>query len=418
MIRISFFPRLEEPGKLSEAEKSPRSRLLRSYCLGALFSGLIGFVLAQTATHWPPAILTEREFQGLLISANRLPDLPPVPVTLVEIDNPTEWSMLDLTLFLKALPTQNTPVTVIESLPGSGHPAWLRSFEDLALRQPRLVLPIRLSKDEPTRTTDLEWLEIGDSSLRRGRAERYFSMAEFPTERLQGVVPVGVVNLPQENAIDELPLLFWLNDRPLPSLALRAVLLARRISVESIRWKPTLLLGARPVATDRKGALPIDFSFLPGIRRLSASDFLLRLADTTAPASSSITDDALQGVLILGSISEKKYRSSNGINVSRSEIMAATIATLLNGPILRPLQGSGYYLLIGLLALIPWMLLGRRHWLRFFALIGMLFLYLLLAVHLAGTFGLGLPVVVPVATLLAGAGASTLLAFVKEKKHE
>jgi len=98
------------------------------------------------------------------------------------------------------------------------------------------------------------------------------------------------------------------------------------------------------------------------------------------------------------------------------EVLAAALATLLNGPRLRPLSGVGGIVLFGALVLLPWFLLGKNRALRFIALIGALVVYLLLAIHLAGSFGVALPLVVPLAILLSGAMASALLSVFLEKK--
>ncbi len=418
MIRISFFPRphREEPGKPAQADKPARRPVFRHYLLTALFSGLLGFALARNLGQLPEALFVERTFRDWLATTNHIPDLPAIPITLVEIDDPAGWTMLDVTLFLKSLPTENTPVTVIENLPAGGHPAWLRSFEELALRQPRLLLPIRLSRDDPADNASYDWLESGAARPSRHRGERYLSVSQSPGELLLGVVSVGVSNLASETQADTVPLIFWFNDRPVPSLALRAALLARKISVEAIRWKATLLIGARPVATNRDGSFSVDFSFLPGIKRLAASDFLLRLADRNSPAVTSIPDQSLQGVLILGDSSSKKFKNASGESFSRVEVLAAALATLLNGPRLRPLSGVGGIVLFGALVLLPWFLLGKNRALRFIALAGALVVYLLLAIHLAGSFGVALPLVVPLAILLSGAMASALLSVFLRKK--
>ena len=113
----------------------------------ALFSLALGYSLWRVEDRSPLITRADRLYQNWLIDIAEIPGRPPVPITLVEMEDAANWTALEYALFLKALPKKDAPVIVATSLPASENTAFSRAFTNLALQQSRLILPITLSLD-------------------------------------------------------------------------------------------------------------------------------------------------------------------------------------------------------------------------------------------------------------------------------
>lgn len=370
----------------------------------ALLALAFGFTLWRVEETSPVILGVDRYFNEWLIDTMEIHRPEPVAVTLVEMEGAANWTALEYSLFLKALPKNDAPVVVIPELPRPEASAFGRALNTLAIQQPRLVLPVRLAKDRPSTRESFWWLRGWEADSNEGDTPDFHSVSEGPLEPLRGIVAVGVGNPPSNVADTNLtPVFFRLGTRNIPSLALRAMLLARKIPDTAIHWDNGLILGKQRLLLD-DAKLSVDTSFLPGIRRIPSSDLLLSLAGADATGREIVPGETLTGVVVLGDLSDsaKTIRRLHGPALTLSEWIAATIATLCNGPVLRPISHpTSMRILIGCV-LIPLLFFRQGGAGKYLVAVLLLTAYLGVSLHLAARFGLAPPIFVPICVLLFG----------------
>ncbi|HEX8373261.1 MAG TPA: hypothetical protein VF585_10805 [Chthoniobacterales bacterium] len=377
----------------------------------ALLAWAAGLCVWRFAGENALAMRTDRTFHDWLVERNRLPKREPVPVTLVDMEDAENWQALECSLFLKALPKENPPVVILESVPKLGNTAFDRSFTDLAMKQPRLILPAHLKQEKTGDPAALWWLKGWSAQADERQLSSFNAVSDGPPESLLGTVEVGVANISSDNG--RTPLYFRVGESNVPSQALRAAMLIRKAAVEKMQAGSGLLLGNQHVRMDERASIEVDTSFVPGMPRLASSDLLLSLE--SAGAASAIR---LEGVVILGNLSEtaRTVRLENGPTLTPSEWIAATVATLCNGPILTPLGSRGSALIFTGCALGPLLFTGRRAFGRWFGFVALVGLYSLVSLWLAGGYFLAPPLFLPFCVLLLGTAMHHLASTHSPKK--
>ncbi|MEO7932724.1 MAG: hypothetical protein ABIT76_06160 [Chthoniobacterales bacterium] len=383
--------------------------------VNVLLALALGFLLWHISDRSPVIREVERRFQDALISAQQRPRQLPVPVTLISMEDAENWTALEYSLFLKALPKEHPPIVILESLPAPGNTAFDRAFKDLAIRQPRLVLPVRLGWGKEDTEDDIWWLKGWNADPADNSLTPYGSVSESPPEVLRGTVEVGVANL--ANHEDRATIYFRIGQRNVPSQALRAALLARKISVETIHTDNGLLLDDQRLATDDDASIPVQLGLLPNIRRIDSSDLLLTLAGEMPPRTKKINADQLQGVLVLGNLapSARTIHPHAGVSLTPAEWTAATVATICNGAPLTPVGAGARGLIFAGCVLTPLLFLRRPGVDRWFGFIVTLGFYLLAGTWLAGGYSLALPIFLPFFVLLFGTALHHLALLLSQR---
>ena len=382
----------------------------------AVLAFAFGYSLWRVEERSPLITRADRRFHDWLIDTAAIPRKQPVSVVLVEMEDPGTWTALEYSLFLKALPKENPPVVVLSALPEVDDTAFTRAFHTLVLQQPRLVLPVRLSSEKPAAKENYWWLNGWRADSNEGDVPSFESVTAGPPENLRGSVAVGVAQTPAD--ITQTPLFFRLNGMNVPSLAFRAVLLVRKISGEQIRWDNALFLGKERLHATRNGTLAVDPTFLPGLRRVRSSDLLLNLAGVDVAGPLGLGSEPLRGVLVLGdtSAAARKLAQPSGPPLTEAEWIAATVATICNGPVLtRMPTGVSFLIMLGCV-LIPFFFFRQRGSEKWLAVVILLGVYLGAALQFASSRGLASPIFTPVCVLLFGSALQHLAAL--SRSHE
>ncbi len=377
----------------------------------------LGILLSRISDRSPMIRRVEHTFQDTLLSEHQRPKRLRIPVTLISMEDAENWTALEYSLFLKALPKEHPPIVILESLPPPGNTAFDRAFKDLAIRQPHLILPIRLGWGKEDDETDIWWLKGWKANPADNSLTPYGSISSAPPEVLRGTVEVGVANL--VNREDRATIYFLIGKRNVPSQALRAAMLARKISPENIRADHGLILDDQRLATDYDASIPVELGWLPEIRRIDSSDLLLTLAGETPPGTRKIGADQLQGVLVLGNLAEsaRTIHPRDGVSLTPAEWVAATAATICNGPPLTPIGSDVRLLILASGVLAPLLFLrqsGMGQWLGFIVALG---IYLLASTWLAGSCSLAAPIFPPFFVLLFGTAMHHLARLLSHDSH-
>lgn len=396
MIKINFLPEPAAHTKRSSVKSDNWwiSGLIAILCLA------FGVVILRFGDNNALANRLDRTFQDWLIDACQLPKRFSIPVTLVEMEDAKNWTALEYALFLKALPQKNAPVVIFESLPADGNSAFNRAFNEQAIKQPRLVLPLHLSRNKTDPELANWWLRGWTKSP--GKKDiRFFTAVETgPPEALRGIVEVGVAHQPATG--DLAPLYFQLGGNKIPSLAFRAALLARKIPSTKVTFDSTLRMGEQHLKTTTDGSLLVDTSFLPGMRRIASSDLLLNLAPDSLETPQ--VAEELRGVIVLGDSSEKArtIAMADGKYFSYAEWVAATVATICNGPILTMVTWPIRGVILALSVLATFLFAKVRGGGKIFTLLFVLALSIPFALYLAERYALTLPVALPLGVMMLG----------------
>ena len=384
----------------------------------ALLAFAFGYSLWRVEDRSPLILRVDRTYQDWLIDTAQLPKRNPVPIVLVEMEDAETWTALEYSLFLKALPVENAPVVVIDSLPATENTAYSRAFDRLCLQQPRLILPVQLSIDRPSERENHWWLKGWLADSAEGDVPEFRSVRTGPPEPLRGNVAVGVANPPRDT--DRTPLYFRLGGTNIPSLALRASMLAQRISDDQIQWDNGLLLGRQRLPLGEKGQLSVDPNFLPGIPRIASTDLLLKLSGTEIPGHSLTTTEQLQGVLILGNLSASAHTMvrPNRPPLAPAEWIAATVATICNGPVLTPLPPARSLLILLGCVLTPLTFFRQPGSGKWLAVVVLFTAYLAVSIFFATRHAVSAPLFVPGCTLIFGAVLQHLAALYRQETYE
>ncbi len=345
----------------------------------------------------------DRTFEDWLVDTNKTPLPAPVPVTLVEMEDAANWTALEYCLFLKNLPTEVPPIVILTSVPPPGETAFDRAFVNLALRQPRLILPVKLATKPAAPGESFWWLKGLPASTFAVAGPVFGSVKSYIPESLQGTVATGVLTQTYEGRA---PLFVPLNDEIIPSLGLRAVMLVEKIVPDLVHFDGDLFLGNRRIRVEKDHSLAVDESFLPGIRRILSSDLMLGSTDqrTAEAVSARLRPDPLQGVVVLGDFSPTSRIPGVDLQttLTPAEWTALTVATICNGSPLAPLGDLGKFLILLGGVFFPWALSRQSRGRQWFAAALWVGIYLLVTVYLAGHFALAAPLFLPVAVVFFG----------------
>ena len=277
------------------------------------------------------------------------------PVTLVEIDDsvldtPARWPLppLEYATFLQTVQRYDPAVVAVgpvldwpQSTPGPE-----QILLDQALTVSRLLLAVQLGSDAPA-GRDLgslaELPAVGEVSGRTGALVEFNALAASPSARL-GLVSAarGAVNLPGDPAgpVRDVPLLFRLRDRVVPSFTLQALTLALRLSPGEVSAVPGshLQLGDRlTLPLDRAGRTLLDDRAFRRVQRLGFDDLALLAVDQASPETRAAAERMRGGIVVLGRTDRaaRTHHLPGGQAISPAEIFAWAVASLERDPPLR-----------------------------------------------------------------------------------
>ena len=164
----------------------------------------------------------------------------------------------------------------------------------------------------------------------------------------------------------------------------------------------------------------VDLNFLPGIPRIASTDLLLKLSGTEIPGHDLISTEQLQGVLILGNLSSRAHTISrpNQPSLAPAEWIAATVATICNGPVLTPLPPARSLLILLGCVLTPLIFFRQPGSGKWLAIVVLLTAYLSVSIYLATRQAVSAPLFVPGCTLLFGTVMQHLAAIYPRETYE
>lgn len=372
----------------------------------ALVTAALGGLLWSEQEKIPLIREVDGAFQEWLTANSPARSHPPVPVTIVEMEDAASWRALDYALFLRAFPARTDAVVVLESLPAAEETAYYRSFANLALKQPRLLLPVELSQ-KPGSDGALDWWK-GLPVVGGFQKEPVFASVESaPGEELRSIISTGGWDT-RPATPPTLPLYYRLAGKAVPSLALEAILLAWHIPAGEVLISPGVAvdISGAECPVDAEGNLLVDTSLLPGLRHVKSSDLLLQL-DAQAVGDTRLETPPANlenGVILLGDVSTRAriYRDARGQAFSRVELLGAAIATMSHGLVRGRVFHGWDGLLIGVCSLFAGLFALQRDDLRSTLLLVATAFFFWAAVQVAQSLRLALPLSLPVTLLLTG----------------
>jgi hypothetical protein len=152
-------------------------------------------------------------------------------------------------------------------------------FLDQAMRVPKLLLGAELTNapDPDQALPDIP--AFTQVTGNRSRLAEFSGVGRQPNEDMRLISTLGFINLPEEIADDiRVPLLFRYRGEVIPSFALEAILLWRRITPAEVKIElPSriLLPGGRQIAIDASGTLLVNPLAAKNARRLTLNQLLL-----------------------------------------------------------------------------------------------------------------------------------------------
>ena len=342
------------------------------------------------------------------------------PVTLVEIDDsvletPGRWPLpaLEYASFLQAVQRYDPAVVAVEPVldwPSSA-PGSEQILLDQALTVSRLLLAVELGNEAPAGRDPAnvaEVPEVGEISGRTGALGEFPALSAAPGARL-GLVSAarGAVNLPGDAAgpVRDLPLLFRLRDRVVPSFTLQALTLALRLSPREVSAVPGshLQLGDRlRLPIDRAGRTLLDTRAFRRVNRLGLDDLSLLAANQATPEMRAAAERMRGGVVVLGRTdrASRTRHLPDGQAISPAETFAWAVASLEREP---PLRRASWWwdgtVLVGFAA-AGWYGMHLRRLPAFALAGGLLAAYALMALACFETSRLWLPAALPVGLTL------------------
>ena len=342
------------------------------------------------------------------------------PVTLVEIDDsvidtPGRWplSALEYASFLQITQTYDPAVVAVEPVVAwpQAAPGTEQILLDQALTVSRLLLAVQLGSDAPAGRDSAAVAElpsVGEVSGATGKLAEFAELTAAPSARL-GLVSAasGAINLPGDPAspVRDVPLLFRLRARVVPSFTLQALTLALRLSPREVSAVPgrSVQLGGRlTLPIDRAGRTLLDARAWRRVNRLGFDDLPLVAAGQAAPETRAAAERMRGGIVVLGRTDRgaRTHHAPDGRALAPAEIFAWAVASLERDPPLRRASAWWDLAILAIFAAAGWW--GTRlSTMTVFALAGIvLAVYALAALACFETSRLWLPAALPVGLTL------------------
>jgi CHASE2 domain-containing sensor protein len=341
---------------------------------------LAGFFLARESHRAGPVAGVDRSFFDWLVVNTHVP--PPSStegngmVTLVEIDDSIAQTPGRLPLppieyasFLQAVGKYDPAVVAIE--PILSWPQLPPGTEDILFQQalalPKLLLSVQLGSAE-NRSLDAANLPALDHVKgNAGSLPEFFDIVAGPNPRLLTLASgSGAVNLPgiEGEPLRDLPLIFRIRDRVLPSFTLETLRLWLRLapSEMSVTLGDHIDLGDRlRLPINAAGRTLLDARAYPGIRRISFDDLPLLLTGTAGPETKATAEGMRGGIVILGRTDQasRTVKLLDGSMISPAEVFAWAAASLDHAPSTRRASPWWDAVLTCCFALLGLRLLGK-----------------------------------------------------------
>lgn len=268
----------------------------------SLWPVLVVFLLGVLVLREPRFEKLEEKFLRWLLS-NAQPPGRPVPLTVVEIgrDRPskktsaedessteaflhgggTAISPLEYTLFLQSILEFQPTVVAFENVL-----KWRERdkdqeqvFLDQAMRVPKLLLGAELTNAPDLDQAPPEIPSFTQVTGNRGQLAEFTGVGRQPNEDMRLISTVGFINLPEEIGDDlRMPLLFRYRGEVVPSFALEALLLSRRITPAEVKVElPSriVLPGDEKIPIQANGTVLINPTAANSARRIALNQLLL-----------------------------------------------------------------------------------------------------------------------------------------------
>ncbi len=268
----------------------------------ALWPVLVVFLLGVLVLREPRLERLEESFLRWLLS-NAQPPRKPVPLTVVEIgrDQPLKKagepdesateaflhgggaaiSPLEYALFLQSILEFQPTVVAFENVL-----KWRERdqdqeqvFLDQAMRVPKLLLGAELTNTPDPDQAPPDIPSFTHVSGSRGQLPEFTGVGRQPNEDMRLIATLGFINLPEEIGDDlRVPLLFRYHGEVVPSFALEALLLSRKVTPAEVKVElPSriVLPGAERIPIHANGTVLVNPMAAKAARRIALNQLLL-----------------------------------------------------------------------------------------------------------------------------------------------
>jgi len=272
------------------------------------------------------------------LARNSLPSGPPIPLTVVEIENsssPKQSSNqprpLEISLFLQGLlDFQPTVVAIAPVLDWDERDKEQEQiFIDQAMRVPKLVLGAELTSAPDPDAPVAEIPGFTQVNGKRGDIPEYSGIARQPGEDVRVISTLGFINLPHDTTNDvRVPLLFQYRGEVIPSFPLQTALLWLRIPLNEVKidiGRAILLPNGAKIPIRSDGTLLINARIDRRARRIRLNElFVASQQHETGTAATGFEN--IHDQLVLAELSKAD---------NSPDYFAATIATIQSGSFVR-----------------------------------------------------------------------------------
>jgi CHASE2 domain len=268
-------------------------------------------------------------------------------------------------------------------------------FLDQAMRVPKLLLGAELTNTPDSDQPPLESPAFSRVTGNRSNLVEFSGVGRQPNEDMRLISTLGFINLPEEIADDlHVPLLFRYRGEVIPSFALEALLLARRITPDEVKIElPSHIIlpdgGKIPIRSD--GTLLINLLAAKNIRRLALNQLLLAAQQRGQGGTTTAHLEDMRDHIVLARTPANP--------LAPPDVFATTIATLQSNMYLRRVNRLFDFGFLGL-AVVAAAFVGKIG--RAYLLLGAIVLsaaYGLVALNLISRYQIWLPGYLPLGTI-------------------